>query len=342
LSTTAAGESDSGVLPDSGVLADAGTSPDGGISLCGRLLVDRVRLVVRRIDLERSPSGADGGSDGGMDAGQGDGGDAGSGAADAGRESCECPDGGMVCVKPGGDVHIGPFLVDAHGSQLTDGIHEVFDVDVPQGTYEDVRFVINTVSRHQAVDGGLAEMQDLHASIAVDGSFEGSSFRFTTSMRVAQKQEGPFVVGDGTKNITLIVDPSGWFVGKDGRVLDPNDPVNRGRIKANIRCSVRMFSKESGNDGGQSVMREFEDDDRGDKCEAEDEDDDHGDGEKHGHDETFDRGGGHGDDDGDLDGHRKACGPTPALVCGDGGSPALDGGVDGGSDAGTDGGTDGG
>src|SRR5215470_15025956 len=78
LSTSAspAGETDSGVLPD------AGATSDGGISLCGRLMVDRVRLVVRRIDLEKSPSAADGGSDAGMDAGQGDAG------ADAGHASC--------------------------------------------------------------------------------------------------------------------------------------------------------------------------------------------------------------------------------------------------------------
>src|SRR5262249_29554434 len=345
LSTSAspAGETDSGVLPDSGV-ADAGATSDGGINLCGRLLVDRVRLVVRRIDLERAPAAADGGSDGGMDAGQGDGGDAGSRDDDAEHEKCECPDGGMVCVKPGGNVHIGPFLVDAQGSQLTDGIHEVFDVDIPQGTYEEVRFVINTVSRHQAVDGGLAEMQSLPASIAADGSFQGSPFRFTTSIRVAQKQQGPFVVGDGTKNVTLVVDPSGWFVGKDGQVLDPNNPVNRGTIKANIRCSIRMFSKEARSDGGQSFMREFEDDDRGDKCEAEDDDDDdQGEDEGHGQKHSFDRGGDHGHghhgdgDHGDGDhgdgehGHHKVCGSTPALMCGDGGSPS-DGGMDGGMD----------
>jgi len=106
-------------------------------------------------------------------------------------------------------------------------------------------------------------MKDLHASIAVDGFFGDSPFRFTTSMRLQQKREGPFEVGEGTRNITLTLDPRGWFVGNLGQVLDPRDPVNRGRIKANIRCSVRMSSEEPApNDGGPSFRREFEDDDR--------------------------------------------------------------------------------
>src|SRR2546427_1099427 len=84
---------------DAGVTSDAGTIPDGGISLCDRLLVNRVRLVARRIDLERISSNADAGSDGGTDAGASDGGDA--GTADAGV-SCDCPDGGTVCARPGG------------------------------------------------------------------------------------------------------------------------------------------------------------------------------------------------------------------------------------------------
>src|SRR3954464_13491053 len=82
---------------DAGVVADGGAA---GISLCGQLTIERARMVVRRIDLERAPA-----------------------AADAGAAICDCPDGGTVCVK-GDDVHVGPFLVDLHGSDLAGGIHQ--------------------------------------------------------------------------------------------------------------------------------------------------------------------------------------------------------------------------
>jgi hypothetical protein len=297
---------------DAGLPPDAGSS-DAGISLCDRLLIDRVRIVVRRIDLERTAA-VDAGADGGM-------------------VSCDCPDDDTVCVKPGGDVHIGPFLVDVNGSDLAGGIHEVFDVEVPQGTYEEVRFVINTSSRPQAnADAGLSEMKDLHASIAVDGFFAGSPFRFTTPMRLQQKQEGPFEVGPGTNSIILTVDPRSWFVGDSGQLLDPTDPRNRGRILANIRCSVRMSSEDE-DDGGQSFRREFDDDDRGDRCREDDNgDEEHGDVEEPAAHEE------HGDGGEDGDDHHRTCPPTSALVCGDAGTPSPDGGLDAGADGGPDGG----
>lgn len=318
-SSLALNASTSATAADGGVQPDAGNG--GGINLCGRLALDRVRLVVRRVDLERAPAAVDAGADAGQTV------DGGPGAS-----FCDCPDGGAVCVKPGGDVHLGPFLVDLQGSQLTGGIHQVFDVEVPEGTYEDVRFVINTLSRRQAAgDGGLAEMKDLHASIAASGSFGGSPFQFVTSMRLKQKQEGPFTVGPGTSNIILNVDPRNWFVGSNGQVLDPRDPTNRGRILANIRCSVRVSSGDM-DDEGRRGHRDFEDDDE-DRCRANDEDDDqggHGSFDRRGDDDGGHHGGGdHPGDEGD--GH--ACLPAPALDCGappaDGGSPA-DGGVDGG------------
>jgi hypothetical protein len=223
--------------------------------------------------------------------------------------------------------------VDLEGSDLVGGIHQVFDVEIPEGTYDDVRFVINTLSRHQAAgDGGLSEMKDLHASIAADGSFGGSPFRFTTSIHLQQKQEGPFTVGQGTKNITLTVDPSGWFVGGHGQVLDPTDPRNRGRILANVRCSVRMSSEAPDHDGRQ-LRRDFEDDENDDRCSASDDDDGgQGDFEPSGRD---DHRGGQGDHPGD-DGDHHACLPAPVLDCGDGGTPAADGGssADGGVDGG--------
>ncbi len=308
LSATATGEA-----ADAGDLTDAG-SGDAGINLCGQLLIDRVRLGVRKIDLKRASVGVDAGIDGGM--------------SDAGTPSCDCPDGGTVCVKPGGHVHIGPFLVDVEGGDLAGGIHQVFDVEIPDGTYSKVKFVIKTLTKHQANgDGGLSEMKDLHASIAVDGFFGGSPFLFTTKMSVKQKQEGPFQVGPGTKNIVLTLDPRSWFIGRDGQLLDPTDPRNRGRIKKNIKCSVRMSSEEQEKD--RSFRREFEDDDGDDQCREDDDDD-----REHG-DDLHSADGGHCDG-GDHDKH-DGC-SIPALVCGDGGTPSTDGGTDGGLDGGPDGG----
>jgi hypothetical protein len=152
-------------------------------------------------------------------------------------------------------------------------------------------------------------------------------------------------VSDGSNSITLNVDPGVWFVGAHGQVLDPSNPMNRGQILANIRCSVRMSSMMNQQDGGQ-LRRDFDDDDdHRDRCREADDDGDHGgDGERKG-DDREDHGGDNGGDcdhrfadsdrcGGPDDGHH-SCPAPPPLDCGDAGA-AEDAGT---ADAGTDGGT---
>jgi hypothetical protein len=315
-------------LGDGGVLPDAGTVADGGVSLCGRLTVDRVRMVVRSIELEPL---AKSGMDGGVDAGRGDGGHRDDMNHQGGRdERCDpIADGGVVCVKPHGEVQIGPFLVDLSGQQLAGGIREAFDWAVPAGTYRQIKFAINTLSKPLAsLSPGLAEMKALHASIAVDGFLDGKPFRFVTPMHLEQNREGTLQVGPGTANITLVVDPRGWFVGGQGQILDPRDRRDRGDILEAIRCSIRMFPDKDRKgdedwDGG--------DDHRGDDCDCKCVC-----GDEH-HDCEL------GDGAQDCGPCHQRCLPRPPPACGDGGfPPPPDGGMDGGVDGGRDGGGDGG
>jgi hypothetical protein len=174
------------------------------------------------------------------------------------------------------------------------------------------------------MDATLQTLSGLNTSIAVDGAVAGTnggSFTFTTSMEVDQKRFGPFTVSaSGTSNVTLDVDPSGWFLAPDGSSLDPRDPTNRGQILANIRASIRAFPDDD---------RKGEDED---ECECEDHDMQEGDG---GHGD-----GGHDDlvasvssaDHSEDDGHHEedcTCAPVPQPDGGtpDGGSPAPDGGT---------------
>lgn len=144
----------------------------------------------------------------------------------------------------------GPFAVDFPGSSLTGGIHPVFDADVDKGTYAGARIAVNSLKHDfQTTDPVLSAMQGLHASIAIDGTIDGATFEFKTPMRVAQWKKGPIVVGDGTTNLTLDVDPTGWFTAPDGKTrLDPRLDTDRGQILENIRCSIRLF-KDDDRDG---------------------------------------------------------------------------------------------
>ncbi len=230
----------------------------------------------------------------------------------------------------GAKVQVGPFLVDLPGAAP---IHQVFDSSVPSGTYCELRFVINTLPAEKAGgDAGLIEMAQLHASIAVDGvvgADGGSAFTFTTPMEVDQSREGTFTVSSGSNNITLNIDPSGWFKAPDGSDLDPRDPSNRGRILANMRHSIRLFPDRDRHGEDEDECECRDDDDTG----SADRDERHGaDGGIIGNDNRCTS----PDDDGQ---HKVRCTCKRTRGC----APPTDGGADGGTppDGGTpeDGGT---
>ena len=240
-----------------------------------------------------------------------------------------------IALEPAGggdDVRAGPFGISVPGNSP---IHQAFDAAVPPGDYRELEVDVNTVPASQAgMDATLQALAGMNASIAVDGTVAGTNggaFTFTTSMEVDQKRFGPFTVSaSGTSNVTLDVDPSGWFLAPDGSSLDPRDSTNRGQILANIRTSIRAFPDDD---------RKGKDED---ECECEDHDMEGGDG---GHADGGQCDGGFGDcghddlvasvssaDHSEDDGHHEEdCTCTPASqpdggTTPDGGNPAPDGG----------------
>lgn len=234
----------------------AATMADGGapapVALGNGISLDRVRILVRKVELLAAATPADGGM-------RGDGGSGGGMDGDGGHEADDADDQGED-----GEVVRGPFLVDLSGTPLASGIHQAFDTQVPQGTYEKSCFVVNTVSEQAAsADPGIGAMQALHASIVVDGTIDAQTFEFTTPFRVAQCHRGTFTVGSGTTNLTFDVNYRGWFTGDAGGRLDPRASSDRGQILENIRCSIRLFPdhdmnghSDDGDDGEDDEGRE--------------------------------------------------------------------------------------
>jgi hypothetical protein len=200
----------------------------GGADLKNGIVLTEVRMVVRKITLFPAPSAA--------------------ATPTTTASDADVPDADDKDELPRSSF--GPFAVDALGSSLAGGIHPVFDADVDKGTYAGGLVVVSTLRKDsQATDPVLSAMKALHASIAIDGTIDGQAFEFQTPMRVAQWKQGPIVVGDGTTNLTLDVDPTGWFTAPDATTrLDPRSSTDRGEILENIRCSIRLF-KDDDHDG---------------------------------------------------------------------------------------------
>ncbi len=227
------------VSAQSATAADT-TSPTtpGTLDLANGIVVSRVRVAVQRIALEGSeaatPDAGSGGADDPVaDRSSGDGGGDGS----LGEDDAEAD-----------EVKVGPFLVDLTGDKLASGISQVFDSDVPAGTYREIKVVIAPVAVADAgSSAGLAELNG--ESIIVDGTVDGTAFSFQSTIHVKQKQESTIVVAsDGsTSNVTLTVDPKTWFVGSDGGRLDPGAAASKSQIEDNIRRSVKAFCDDDRN-----------------------------------------------------------------------------------------------
>jgi hypothetical protein len=242
--------------------ADAPAGPAAtSLDLGNGIVIERIRMVVREVEVE------------GGDAACPDDGSGGPGAGtmqakhDGGDDDAEHEDGesGEDCDH---GLEFGPFLVDVAGADLSGAVTWAFDVPVPAGTYDEIEIEVNTLPAGKAgLDEGLAAMADLHASIAVDVTVDGEPFLYTVPMELEQEKEGAFVVDDATApNLTLDFDPSGWFGGTGDARLDPRDPEANGAIRANIRASIRL-DRDDDHDG-------CDDDGHDDRCDGHDDGDD--------------------------------------------------------------------
>lgn len=190
----------------SGASAQAATAPGGaGGKLTvagGRVEVERVRIIIRDIKLERE---------------------------------------GMEHEVRASNA---PFLLDLSGAALDGGISQLFAVDAPEGTYDDLRFVVHPLEDGQRI--GDDDLDGPRASVVLDLRVDGQPFRFTSDVNDQQRIFGTFRIADGSSsdNITIHIDASGWFSDGGGAFLDPRVAGNRQAIEDNLRTSIDAFDDD--------------------------------------------------------------------------------------------------
>jgi hypothetical protein len=221
------------------------TYTDGGGNT---LEIDRVQLVLREVELENETH----------------------------ESACET---GSSSDDDCAEIEIGPFLVDLPLG--VGGAARTVTASVPAGTYDEVKFKIREPDDDTDADAAfVVEHPDFaHASVKVEGSYNGTPFTFVSDLEAELKLElsPPLVVdASGTTDLTLFADLGTWFRDPGGNLLDPS--TASGQIVAdNIARGFNAFEDEN-HDGS----------------------DDHG-GDNHGgtDDGSDDHGsGGHGADDG--------------------------------------------
>ena len=185
------------------------------------LVIQKVQLVFGRIELDRT-----GGADCVAEDESGD----------------DHPNGGEECE----DVSRSPLLVDV---PVDDALHPVINIPLAAGTYRELEARLRP-ARDNATDFNTANPNLVGKSVRVEGTFKGAPFVFTSSVNAKLEMEfdPPLVIDETTKNATVSIDVSKWFLNSSGQAIDPTtgtQGTNMSQIENNIRRSFHAFEDDN-------------------------------------------------------------------------------------------------
>jgi hypothetical protein len=210
-------------------------SPDVTVGAAGDLVLTKVQVVLDKIELDRN-----------------------------GTSSCvaEIEDSGDDHAQVGAeceDISRDPVLVDIP----VDGtLHGVLNVPLSEGTYAQLEAKLEP-ARAEATAFNAANPNMVGNSVRVEGTFKGTAFVFTSSVRrsLEMRFDPPLVIDATTKNATVNLDVGKWFLDSAGNAIDPTTATEgsaaRQQIEDNIERAFHAFEDEhesgvddhSGHDG---------------------------------------------------------------------------------------------
>jgi hypothetical protein len=182
------------------------------------LVIDRVQLVLREIELKRTEAGA-------------------VSCSDPGTDSCE-------------QLELGPVLLDLPLGGAG-GAARTFAVTVAPGSYREVEFEIHKPSRDDDAAFLQANPGFEEVSVKVTGSFNGQPFTFTSDLDAEEEVElsPPLVTTESAAtDLTLFVDVDRWFRSESNTLVDPasanSGGPNESLVKSNITTNLHAFEDE--------------------------------------------------------------------------------------------------
>jgi hypothetical protein len=146
------------------------------------------------------------------------------------------------------NIKVGPFVIYLD----LGGITTDFAVgEIPPGTYNRIKFKVHTLEDSEIPPDPEFKEDSLRYSVIVKGLFNSVPFIYKSKKPAHQdlKLDTPVTVEEsGTANLTIMVDPSAWFV-VNGNVVDPNDPSYENDIDNNIKDSFKRCFKDNDHNG---------------------------------------------------------------------------------------------
>ncbi len=239
--------------PDGRVVVGAApvaTSTDAGLMITRDddvIVLMRAQLVVRDVRLRTAVASCQDDDDSGsatvvttVDVANTSVGVAASVAADGDRRGDDDDDDDCPMVR------VGPFLVDmpvtgADGGRVS--------VPVPEGTYTSVRLRLHRVTGNNPIDAAFQQTNPdfRNISVRLEGTYNDAPFIFVGDVNASidVPLQAPVVIGEGGDDVTVLIDPSLWFVRPAGGLYSPalaNTPgFVRAAVQFNIRSAFRAF-----------------------------------------------------------------------------------------------------
>jgi hypothetical protein len=225
----------------SGAAAGAAFAPESVTVGQHRLVLTKVELVLREIELKRVAGSAVCVEDDGDGAPSFSSGDDGKSGGKEGEKDDDCL-----------EVEIGPLLVDL---PLGGGVKRVVATSIDTGSYRKVEFKIHKAGSKPDDQAFLTAHPDLAGiSVRATGTYDGTPFVFTTGVSAKQEAElsPPLVVGaQGATDLTLQVEVASWFLAGGVGLVNPTTAAeggpNRAVVLQNIRRSFKFFEDRNRN-----------------------------------------------------------------------------------------------
>lgn len=143
------------------------------------------------------------------------------------------------------EPEIGPFLVDLSGADVNGTLQQgILDAQLPIAHYDRVRYNLHELEDGAtSSDPAMQSMIDARLSVRVEGvDADGAAFTFESDLNETREDFVSLLIGEtgveGIENITLVVDPSGWFGSGAGACLDPSS--DRDAIEERIAASIDL------------------------------------------------------------------------------------------------------
>ncbi len=114
----------------------------------------------------------------------------------------------------------------------------------PEGVYNEFELEIEKPDDDVEVDDRDFRDETGSYSVVVKGLYDGEEFTFRSSedFEIDIDLDPPMVISDAEdETLTIGVDITSWFKGKDGETLDPKDFQNTETINNNIEQSFEIF-----------------------------------------------------------------------------------------------------